>query len=340
MKAGDYLNYTVKQLAPSEHSVWDQFVKDSPQGTIFHTSYWLNAFGGETRIYGCYKGDALFAGLPIAYSSRLGMKHGKHPLLTPYLGVIFRENKNTKYVSKISAGKKMSRVIAEKLKRDFDILQFNFVPLYVDLQPFIWEGFSSSIRYTFILSLDDLKQVWRNMDDARRNDIRRAEKDGIRVDDNAEFRELFSLVKKTFDRQKMQPRFQTAAFQYNRILESRRQCRSFLARDSKGVPIAGVYIVWDWNKAYYLLGGYDSKHKHHGASALAMWTAIKFTREELGLRTFDFEGSMIPQIERFFRKFGGRLTPYYSVSWSKPSVKFMFDARRLIGKSLRKIGLR
>ena len=36
--------------------------------------------------------------------------------------------------------------------------------------------------------------------------------------------------------------------------------------------------------------------------------------KELGLKTFDFEGSVIPAIERYFRGFGGKLTPYYRVN--------------------------
>ena len=71
-----------------------------------------------------------------------------------------------------------------------------------------------------------------------------------------------------------------------------------------------------------------------------MWEAIKFTKEELGLNQFDFEGSMIQPVEQFFRKFGGKLTPYYTVSWTKPSAKLLQAARSIIGKGLRKVGLR
>jgi hypothetical protein len=35
-----------------------------------------------------------------------------------------------------------------------------------------------------------------------------------------------------------------------------------------------------------------------------------------GIEVFDFEGSMIPSVEKFFRSFGGELRPYYSVNKS------------------------
>ena len=66
-----------------------------------------------------------------------------------------------------------------------------------------------------------------------------------------------------------------------------------------------------------------------------MWKAIKFSKEELGLAEFDFEGSMVPQIEQFFRKFGGILTPYYSVVWEKPfpiSVRMRAVIKNLLRK--------
>ena len=93
------------------------------------------------------------------------------------------------------------------------------------------------------------------------------------------------------------------------------------------------------NLSYYILGGYDVDERHHGASAIAMWEAIKFTKEELGLNQFDFEGSMVQQIERFFRKYGGKLTPY-TVSWTKPSVRLLRVARSIVGKGLGRVGLR
>jgi len=312
----------------------------SSQGTLFHKSYWLRASGREFRIYGYFKGEELFAGLPLVCSvSRLGVKNASHPSLTPYLGVIFRESE-AKYVTRISGEKEMSKAIAAKTKEDFDSITFSFPPFSTDLQPFIWEGFSSGVRYTYLLELDDLENVWKGMDESRRRNIRRAEKDGIYVEPSDDFEQTFALVEKTFGRQEKKAFFKLAAFKYNEVLSPKGQCNSFLARNKEGKAIAVVYIVWDEKRSYYILGGYDPEESHHGASAIAMWEAIKFTKEELGLNQFDFEGSMIQPVEQFFRKFGGKLTPYYTVSWTKPSAKLLRAATSIIGKGLRKFGLR
>jgi lipid II:glycine glycyltransferase (peptidoglycan interpeptide bridge formation enzyme) len=101
-----------------------------------------------------------------------------------------------------------------------------------------------------------------------------------------------------------------------------------------------VYIVWDKDTCYYLLGGYDPERSHSGASALAMWEAIKYAKNELKLSKFDFEGSMVPAIEMFFRKFGGEITPYYSVQWIKPSSRPLIQFRKLIGNTLKSLNFK
>lgn len=335
---------TVRKLEVSQYERWDQFVQESPQGMIFHKSYWLEASGKEFRIYGCFKGEELFAGLPIACSSRFGIKRANHPPLTSYLGVIFREG-NAKYVTQISNEKEMNRAIAAKITKDFDLIQFNFTPFPTDLQPFIWEGFSSKVKYTYLLKLDDLETVWKNMDAKRRNDITRAEKDGVYVESSNDFKQTFSLVEKTFERQDKELTLsiiRNAAFKYNGVLSQKGQCNSFLAKNENGKTIATVYIVWDEKRSYYLLGGYDSEESHHGASSIAMWEAIKFTKTELGLDEFDFEGSMIEPVERFFRAFGGRQSPYFCVNMDSrnPLIKAAINVRRIAGTLSCKLGLR
>ena len=336
---------TVRKLEECQYERWDEFVRNSPQGAVFHKSYWLGATGKEFRIYGCFKGEELTAGLPIIYCvSRFGIKHAHHPPLTPYLGVIFKESE-AKYVKRISDEKEMSKAIAARIKKDFDLIHFNFTPFSTDLQPFMWEGFLSGVRYTYLLELDDIENVWKGMDAKRRNDITRAEKDGIYVERSNDFKQMFDLVEKTFERQKERFKptiFRNAAFKYNEVLSQKGQCNSFLAKNRDAKVIAAVYIVWDEKRSYYLLGGYDFEERHHGASAIAMWDAIKFTKNELGLDEFDFEGSMIIPVERFFRAFGGQQIPYFCVSKDSrnPLIKIAAKTKRMTDRLAHKLGLR
>jgi hypothetical protein len=95
----------------------------------------------------------------------------------------------------------------------------------------------------------------------------------------------------------------------------------------EGRAIAACFVVHDQRTAYYLMGGYDERAGHHAAGPAAMFAAIRHARE-MGLETFDFEGSVIPPIERYFRGFGGRLTPYLTVNRAWLPIEMLLKLRK------------
>jgi hypothetical protein len=56
-----------------------------------------------------------------------------------------------------------------------------------------------------------------------------------------------------------------------------------------------------------LLSGGDPELRNSGANAFLLWRLIHFAREHA--KSFDFEGSNLQPVERFFHAFGGRLQP-------------------------------
>ena len=77
------------------------------------------------------------------------------------------------------------------------------------------------------------------------------------------------------------------------------------------------------------MGGGDPEFRNSGAASLLIWEGIKFAHNHSEI--FDFEGSMIESIERFFRGFGAVPRVYYNVTklnvilqfaeYLKPKVK-------------------
>jgi hypothetical protein len=88
--------------------------------------------------------------------------------------------------------------------------------------------------------------------------------------------------------------------------------QAFFAVDRQDRVHAALYLVWDGRAAYYLLGGGDPKLRNSGAHSLIMWEAIKHAATVS--KTFDFEGSMVEPVERFFRAFGARQKPYHQIT--------------------------
>jgi Acetyltransferase (GNAT) domain len=84
------------------------------------------------------------------------------------------------------------------------------------------------------------------------------------------------------------------------------------AVDAQGRVHASLFCVWDDLRAWYLCGGGDVELRASGAGSLLIWELIKESAKHVP--RFDFEGSMLPAVEHYFRKFGGRQETYYQVT--------------------------
>jgi len=171
------------------------------------------------------------------------------------------------------------------------------------------------VHYTYIVKLEnDIEKIFEKMSKDRRNDINKAIKDGLIVKNVNNHTIIKNLINKTFLRQKKK----INQIYLNKILfDFAKNNNSFgFTVIQNNRPIAASFCIYDKTSAYYLLGGYDEKNRHHGAGALCLWESIKYAKK-MGLKHFDFEGSIVPQIEKYFRGFGGELTPYYRINKAK-----------------------
>ena len=90
--------------------------------------------------------------------------------------------------------------------------------------------------------------------------------------------------------------------------QRKNQCKWFVAQDEQKNNLAWVLIVWDSQSAYNIINGVDIRHKG-GALPLCIWEAIKYASTVT--KSFDFEGSMIPSVERIYRHFGAKQKQYF-----------------------------
>jgi hypothetical protein len=316
--------YSVRALRAEESESWNTLVRQSAQGKLFHTSKWLQSIGRPFHIHGCFEQGTLVGGM-VLIEDPPGVAINRYHF-GPYLGVVLPPAV-PKYLTNLRRHRDVMTLLADHAKEQFKRIDCHMAPEVVDVLPFVRAGYSTYVTYTYRIDLTDLDQVWRNMEDKRRNDIRKAERDGITVDDNAKIEDVLGLAEKTYQRQEEEVHFSDLATRLERALLPDNQCRCFVARAKDGTPLAGLFLVWDEKEAYYFLGGYDSEG-HRGAGALAIWKAIHYAGSSLSLQRFDFLGSQVIQLERFFRDFGGVWTPRINVLWERTS--FPRDLRRLL----------
>lgn len=85
-----------------------------------------------------------------------------------------------------------------------------------------------------------------------------------------------------------------------------------IARDQQGKMVAGILTGWDGIFTYYIIGGQITPQGSPSAHSILMHRAIVQSHEQG--RTFDFCGSMIPGVMRFFRSFGGSEKTFLQLS--------------------------
>lgn len=282
-------------------------------GTLFNRLEWLALFGAQMRPLGIFddKGK-MIGGLSLYQERRWGMKILRRAPFTPTCGP-FLAVKSQSPVAGLEHRRRALKSMVDFLeKENAAICMLPLDQAISDILPFFWHGYKAIPYYTYIIDLTPpLDAIQKNMSSAQRNHISKAQKDLLTVQRTEDMEIVRDLVLATFDRQKKdlnRNALDAILFQY----ANRENSFAFTTYRATR-PIATCFVVHGQGVAYDLLAGYRAEERHHGAGPLAVYAAIKYAKE-LGLKTFDFEGSVIPAIETYFRGFGGKLIPYFTVN--------------------------
>jgi hypothetical protein len=301
----------LRYLSGEQHRLWDDLVEASPQGSLFCRSWWLNLSAPDARVLGYFDRGRLMAGIPLFFKKRLGVKCCTMPRLTQTWGVVIEPIEGNR-VHQITRQMEILTIFARHLAREQVFLQ-RFHPAIANFLPFQWLGFRQVSRVTYVIEhLCDLDRVWAEMRENQRREIRKAEKRGIVVGPCTPEVVAQNLAK-TYTRQGLQTPMEAGLLR--RIHDAAQENGAgncFAARDLYGRVHAAAMLVWDRKRAYYLAGGGDSALRTSGATALLLWRMMQFGSGRSAV--FDFEGSQIPAVERFFRAFGASQVWYQEIS--------------------------
>lgn len=234
------------------------------------------------------------------------------PMLTPYHGPLLQYPPAQKRTTRYSFQQEVVQGLLDQLP--------SYQHCYLHLRPqshlgmaFHLAGFDLSTRYTYIVpELSDAEGLFMQCRENIRREIRKAEKSlHVTLSDDIDL--LHTVKKAHYTAQKGQYQISKSLLQRGfTYAREQQQGELLVAKDNQGHPQGALWYVWDTESAYYLHGGTFLHAKNSGAMSLLLWTAL--TRAAQHTRTFNFEGSMVPSIERYFRSFGGERTPYLAVS--------------------------
>ena len=166
------------------HADYDELVSASPQGSIFATSWWLDAVAdGRWRANTLSEGGGVVAAWPtVVRKTRWGEVHAGAPL-TPYLGPLFapRDSELRRREEEVKRLEQLAEALGEAAH-----IEAACNPAFDYWTPLRWHGFTQTTRYTWRFPrLDDLDGILARARENIRREIRKAEKRGITVDDGS-----------------------------------------------------------------------------------------------------------------------------------------------------------
>lgn len=298
---------------------------------IFSRDWWLDTVCGEDQweVLLVEEKEQIVAAMPI-YVPLAGVV--SMPGYTQTMGPWFAtESEDTKYTTALGKRQAYGQYFTEKLKPYTSFLQ-NFNYQQTDWLPFYWDGYTQTTRYTYLLKdICNEEILLSNMSvNIRRNLIKAKEKNGLVVKQGIPIEDFLRVYMLTFKRQKLKAPQIDLLKRLITVCQERKQGDLWGGYDKEGRLHAVVFIVWQDSSAYYLAGGGDPALRDSGAHSLVLWEGIRYVSQYTHL--FDFEGSMIPGVERFFREFGGIQTPYFTISKGNLSLldRFRMKFKRYV----------
>lgn len=232
------------------------------------------------------------------------------PPYTPYMGPrLFYPEKLNDY-DRISFENKVLQDLILQLPK-FAEIKFKWAKDYNNWLPFYWNNFSQQTTYTYLINdYSNLEDVFRNFKSSIQRQIRKGEKN-LKVQQNTIPDVTIQLFKESMSGNSNFKVNDQLLDQLHEVANSHQQALILEAVDVNKNIIAAIYLLMDNQEMLYLYGGYKKESSNSGAMPLLFWEAIKIAHDkEL---SFNFEGSMLTGVERFFRSFGGELTPVFTI---------------------------
>ncbi|WP_310394316.1 GNAT family N-acetyltransferase [Hymenobacter sp.] len=295
------------------------FCTTAPDVPVFAQPWYLDACatGGDWDVVLARDGGRVVAALPYFHKQKGPFRYATMPLFVKMLGPYL--------LPEYRGVLKKEHGLLDNLIRqlpDFAAFKQNFSPAATNWLPFYWRRYRQTTYYTYRLhDLHDLARVKAGLSTGIRRDIRLA-RERVRVVHDLSLATFYAVNQLSFTRQGLRAPYSEAQFRrLDAALMAQAARQLFFAVDDQGRVHSVAYLIWDATTAYFLLAGDDPALRASGAGVLLAWETIRYASEVLGLRCFDFEGSMLPGVERMRVRFGAVQTPYFFV-WKYNSRLF------------------
>lgn len=288
---------------------WDAFVRQSPQGSLYCRHAYLCATHPHWEALIASDKGAWQGIFPLFPKQRYGLRLHWQPLFSQYTGILLKPLDADQPLSYFEAQKTLITVLLDNLP-SYRLFSGQFPPTFDYPLPLIWHGFTLTNRYTYQLDLAAMPAFRQLRTNLQRN-IQKAAKTGWTAGISRDTAGFTGLMEQSHQAILKGPdAVQRISAVSDQLLT---HCLGTLwaCYDRDERMRAGVLLGRDETTTYYLMGAAEPGARQQGALSLLLWQGIQHAQGFSQI--FDFEGSMDPGIEHFFRGFGARPVPYLRV---------------------------
>ena len=281
-----------------DKSKWDQLIIDSPNGFIYSHSFFLDSLCQWNALI---MDDYQYV-MPLPFKKKAGFNYIYTPFFIGQLGITGKD-----VVSEIIYKKFIQSIPATFSFVDLQLNEFNAVAEMQHLQ--------KEERINYVLPLNkDYDTIAANFNKDAKKNLRQAAKFELSVADNVSLDIVFDLYKKAYGNLNKRITKNDYANFYKTCSNALNLKRGFITgiKNVRQEIVAAAFFAKDNKRIYYLLGAPSAEGKKVNATHLLINEVIKqYAGSEL---EFDFEGSDIPSVANFYRKFGPLKKTYQHIS--------------------------
>lgn len=298
-----------------------EFCKEESGIALYSKPFWMDAVsecgGGEWDVCIYEKNGKIMGTLTFFVKKKYGLNYITQPPITKQTHCWIRYSEKCSASKRIALEREVVGVLIEQLEavcreRNIVYYQQSFLPEFSNWLPFYWEGYQETALYTYRIQKGlPYAQVSKNYNSGIRYDVKKAAAQAI-VYESENIELLYQLHCMTMARQNKKSGYSLEFMRsFDKVCAAQKCRKIFVAEDSEKNVHCAVYIAWDEDWVYYLWAGTDPSFRKYNFSTLLVDHAIRFACD--AGRGFDFEGSVVPGIELFFSKFGGKQEMYHTI---------------------------
>ena len=296
-----------------DDEAWNAFVDRSPQRYLYYYTWYLDGVCPDWQAVQVSHGGEPVLQWPLPVKKKGPLPYAWQPRLTQFGGPVFRpfnEPRHRQHHQIKSALQEAIKALPKLVSLDI-----NLHPELSFFMPFQWAGYKVKPRFTYWLPLEagygDLKGEFSS---SIRNHLKKAAKAGLSIRQSNDPERFLSLAL----RATVYDANEAGAFRAIwKAIAGHRRTFILEAYTPENEPAAAAAFIPDVRNFIFFGNALSPSLRNTGAGSLLIAEGIRMACETCQHEFFDFEGSMLPPVEQYFRAFNPEGKMYLNVQQKK-----------------------